>query len=320
LIQVTTTNCQLAILSVSKLSLPDVQLILPVDPMAWATYPETAYREMLLCASSEGVLSFWAPENDCQWVMTGRVPTGRHQIRLARCSSAKKTVLGIGSSILFYYTLIDLNQCQHTQVGRNWRYGILNSLSSQQGLSSNTFLGEFWLLSWWPLSCIEYHCKWTRTSDKRSWLDIHKCWILSSCCRFPTWGFVTLRTTYDIFWPRSCLADMSPDWNIRVMTNPVEWSSTEARLDWRRIPFLIRYGLLTVNSPSGQDIICYSMNNQVPMMVVSLKMKRRSDCSIMWISITAHFPTIIRKCFFNAYYGVCVHFCSEGHYQVTSTR
>jgi hypothetical protein len=94
LIQITTTNCQLAILSISKLSIPDIQLILPVDPMAWATYPETAYREMLLCATSEGDLSFWATESDYHWVMTGRVATGKRHIRLARCSSAKKTVLG----------------------------------------------------------------------------------------------------------------------------------------------------------------------------------------------------------------------------------
>lgn len=97
LLQITTNDYQLSIISNSKLSLPDVQLVLPVDPMAWATYPQTAYREMLLCTTSDGELSFWAPENESGWVMSGRVHTGKRQIRLARCSSAKKTVLGIDS-------------------------------------------------------------------------------------------------------------------------------------------------------------------------------------------------------------------------------
>ena len=94
LIQISTLNSQLSMLSSTRLSLPDIQHVLPVDPMAWATYPEIAYGEVLLCATSGGELSFCTPENDQQWIMTGSVHTGRRDIRLARCSSAKKTVLG----------------------------------------------------------------------------------------------------------------------------------------------------------------------------------------------------------------------------------
>lgn len=94
LLQININKCQLTIKSTFKLSLPTVSLVLPVDPMAWAAYPQPALREMILCATSDGELSFWAPESDNEWSCTGRVHTGRRKIRLARCSSAKKTVLG----------------------------------------------------------------------------------------------------------------------------------------------------------------------------------------------------------------------------------
>jgi hypothetical protein len=56
---------------------------------------------VLVCASREGELSFWVPPGAVgekerrEWTMTDVVHTERREIRLARCSSAKKTVLGM---------------------------------------------------------------------------------------------------------------------------------------------------------------------------------------------------------------------------------
>jgi hypothetical protein len=94
ILQIRASKDRLEIISTSKFPLQDPHLILPVDPMAWATYPETIFREMFLCASSEGELTFWAPENETEWTRTGIVHTSRQKITMARCSSAKKTVLG----------------------------------------------------------------------------------------------------------------------------------------------------------------------------------------------------------------------------------
>jgi hypothetical protein len=77
-------------------------MILPVDPMAWSNSfgrpnsgPGTEQRDMLLSLSDSGELAFWAPVSDktSDWKCTGRVRTGRTGVRMARCSSAKKSVL-----------------------------------------------------------------------------------------------------------------------------------------------------------------------------------------------------------------------------------
>ncbi|KAJ3966484.1 RAVE protein 1 C terminal-domain-containing protein [Lentinula raphanica] len=77
--------------------------ILPVDPMAWGMKNGWVEHDALLSISEEGVLAFWIPEDrqrnngastdDQNWRCTGKVKTGRRQIRRARCSSAKKTAL-----------------------------------------------------------------------------------------------------------------------------------------------------------------------------------------------------------------------------------
>jgi hypothetical protein len=70
------------------------RLILPVDPMAWrGARSSSVVKEDLLVISQDGELSFWARDGAGGWLRTGRVATGRRDIRLARCSSAKKTVL-----------------------------------------------------------------------------------------------------------------------------------------------------------------------------------------------------------------------------------
>jgi hypothetical protein len=81
--------------------------ILPVDPMAWSSHAQlSTERDVLVSISSEGLLSFWIPEDVAsegsdenereggKWICTGSVHTGRKNIKLARCSSTKKTVLG----------------------------------------------------------------------------------------------------------------------------------------------------------------------------------------------------------------------------------
>lgn len=77
------------------------RFILPVDPMAWGSHSQsTQQHDVLVSISTEGELSFWIPEPELstsdrgKWRSTGSVHTNRQNIRMARCSSAKKTVLG----------------------------------------------------------------------------------------------------------------------------------------------------------------------------------------------------------------------------------
>lgn len=92
----------------SHTSLPLQQppmMILPVDPMAWSGAGEgtletegPALHDVLLSVSADGQLSFWVtedpPKSSTGWKCTGTVTTNRSSIRMARCSSAKKTALG----------------------------------------------------------------------------------------------------------------------------------------------------------------------------------------------------------------------------------
>ncbi|KAF8273891.1 WD repeat-containing protein [Lactarius quietus] len=84
---------------VSQTALPvrsPVAFILPVDPMGWISSRDTAgmERDVLLSVGRDGELMFWVPDgNGTGWRRTGRVRTDRTSIRMARCSSAKKTVL-----------------------------------------------------------------------------------------------------------------------------------------------------------------------------------------------------------------------------------
>lgn len=70
--------------------------ILPVDPMGWiSSRCSTAVeRDVLLSVGSDGELMFWVPEGKrAGWRCTGKVRTCRTNLRMVRCSSAKKTVL-----------------------------------------------------------------------------------------------------------------------------------------------------------------------------------------------------------------------------------
>ncbi|KAF8323322.1 hypothetical protein DL93DRAFT_2050227 [Clavulina sp. PMI_390] len=83
------------------------RIVLPVDPMAWSHDPlssgsHAARHDALVSVSEDGTLSFWVPAlenmgsnngNSAAWICTGSIRTGRTGIRLARCSSAKKTAL-----------------------------------------------------------------------------------------------------------------------------------------------------------------------------------------------------------------------------------
>ncbi|KAF9270044.1 WD repeat-containing protein [Marasmius fiardii PR-910] len=88
-------------------------MMVPVDPMAWVHRDLWEEYDALLSVSESGELTFWIPEaeepnnlrsvkkvaNDAsnergsEWRSTGRVKTGRRNIRKARCSSMKKTAL-----------------------------------------------------------------------------------------------------------------------------------------------------------------------------------------------------------------------------------
>lgn len=64
--------------------------------MGWVSSrgPAAVERDVLLSVGSDGEVMFWVPEGKGSgWRCTGSVRTGRKKIRMARCSSAKKTVL-----------------------------------------------------------------------------------------------------------------------------------------------------------------------------------------------------------------------------------
>lgn len=97
----------LKIQSISTLPLNQrPNLILPVDPMAWSDTKSRTQREhdVLLSIGEGGELAFWIPDRirPDGWLCTGRVLTGRSKPRMARCSSAKKTVLGSLTLIDFF--------------------------------------------------------------------------------------------------------------------------------------------------------------------------------------------------------------------------
>jgi hypothetical protein len=84
---------------ISQTALPlssPAAFILPVDPMGWISSRGSTEmeRDVLLSIGRQGDLMFWVPEgNGTSWCCTRKVRTARTNIRVARCSSAKKTVL-----------------------------------------------------------------------------------------------------------------------------------------------------------------------------------------------------------------------------------
>lgn len=75
-------------------------MILSVDPMSWSTETHrdrsSISHDVLLSVAKDGELAFWIPEltaDTVTWRCTSRVKTGRDDIRMAACSSAKKSVL-----------------------------------------------------------------------------------------------------------------------------------------------------------------------------------------------------------------------------------
>jgi hypothetical protein len=120
------------LVSVTKLPLgdheyPNLKFIIPVDPMGWTDLYHTgtiglnqAQVDALLSVNEDGELAFWAPEDQLSpsssrsdsrsiareevdpilkptqpfWKRTGTVRTGRKSLRIAACSSTKKSVLG----------------------------------------------------------------------------------------------------------------------------------------------------------------------------------------------------------------------------------
>jgi len=125
------TQASLELVSVMKLppgdhEPPNLKFIIPVDPMGWTdlyhtrtTTPNQAQVDALLSVNEDGDLAFWAPEDQPSpsnsrpdsrskarevnpipkqsrsfWQCTGTVRTGRKGLRVAACSSTKKSVLG----------------------------------------------------------------------------------------------------------------------------------------------------------------------------------------------------------------------------------
>jgi hypothetical protein len=72
-------------------------MIVPVDPMGWSESKAGNEQAVLLSVSKQGDLDFWAHgiNSTLEWRCTGRVSTGRTDLKLAVCSSAKKSALGM---------------------------------------------------------------------------------------------------------------------------------------------------------------------------------------------------------------------------------
>ncbi|TDL28114.1 hypothetical protein BD410DRAFT_870276 [Rickenella mellea] len=87
------------------------KMIMPVDPMAWSDASRDASKntderkhDVLLSVTEDGELSYWVAkaaghpnEGYDSWFCTGSVRTGRRGMRMARCSSAKKSALVIST-------------------------------------------------------------------------------------------------------------------------------------------------------------------------------------------------------------------------------
>ncbi len=93
-------------------------------------------RDVLLSVGSDGELMFWVPEEKrIGWRCTGRVRTGRTNLRMAQCSSAKKTVLSEFSSSTFSGNINVPIQSFPGRMGRNLRFGTQRSLNSHRDWS-----------------------------------------------------------------------------------------------------------------------------------------------------------------------------------------
>ena len=69
----------------------------PIIPLAPALTESQVERERdVLVSVLDGHLAFWMPDSDAPsgWKCTGSVNTKRNNIRMARCSSVKKTAIG----------------------------------------------------------------------------------------------------------------------------------------------------------------------------------------------------------------------------------
>ena len=65
-------------------------------PSSYSRSEQSVEHDVLLSISEDGELAFWIPEQEAnivKWECTSRVKTGRKDIRMAACSSAKKSVL-----------------------------------------------------------------------------------------------------------------------------------------------------------------------------------------------------------------------------------
>lgn len=76
-------------------------LVVAIDPMAWskpAKRQDQRPHDILMSLSEDGELVFWLFDESAkpsQWLRSGQVRTGKTGYRLACCSSAKKTALGM---------------------------------------------------------------------------------------------------------------------------------------------------------------------------------------------------------------------------------
>ncbi|KIK91309.1 hypothetical protein PAXRUDRAFT_34992 [Paxillus rubicundulus Ve08.2h10] len=109
------SNPTLVLYSYNSLPLSQIpKLIIPVDPMAWSRTATLKEHDNLLSISEDGELCFWTLEHGKTpgWRCNGRVRTGRKGFKMARCSSAKKSVLVSGHPNGQELTIWDSNESE----------------------------------------------------------------------------------------------------------------------------------------------------------------------------------------------------------------
>lgn len=79
----------------------EIHFVTPIDPMAWNfmnKQEKDIKHDVLLSIADDGELSFWSLDEDDRhfsWRCTGKVRSKQAGYRMAKCSSAKKSALGL---------------------------------------------------------------------------------------------------------------------------------------------------------------------------------------------------------------------------------
>ena len=172
--------------------------------MGWskaARSQERRAHDTLMSLSDSGELVFWCYDEHArpeQWLRSGRVRTGRSGYRLASCSSAKKTALGIILSVSMLILIHVDNHEHHSIFWAGWRSSI------NMGFERIGVFVWFGICHCLPVSIYPYY--FLLGADlvkagysKRSRLDSNTRPTVYSCCRIHASCFDNMPTAYKLF-------------------------------------------------------------------------------------------------------------------------